>query len=169
MVNATTITYAATTTDKSSTSGDGLNGSIDNMAQRIRSAWKALRFETPMLATRVPKVAGGGLFEYKMVYSVPSDEAEVERWVEETLFPASEAKSQEELLLHVLNSEKLLANVRPSDSTYAVNMHYSRGHRKGEYTFVIVNSHSVLDGRGYYKVSGRTHGRQGHLARRSSR
>lgn len=145
MVNGVAITYTPS----------AAASSLDtDFASRARSAWTALRYETPTLASRVTRVDGGsGALDYKLCYTAPTQAEEVEAWARATLVHVPTPQTMQDLL-YALNSQEVLDKVRPDERNYAANMYYCQGPNRGEYNICFVNCHSVLDARGYFRVSG---------------
>lgn len=142
MVNTVTVTYTPPT-------GTGAEAGNEDFIRQARSAW----VETPLIATKMSKLPGAGLFDYKIAYTVPGDEKELERWNEHTLVELPTPQSTEDFVHHILDSPDILSKVQPNSDNYGACMYLGKGTGEAEYHFCFINCHAIFDARGYYKVS----------------
>ena len=112
--------------------------------QNLKAAWKALRFQAPILATKI--LVAGDSFEFE--YVSPANAEQADKWVAETLLEVPGSDSSQDLVTSLVNDDKEREKYYPDYAGYAAGLYFAPGKAEGQYHICLFSQHAAVDGRG---------------------
>ena len=97
--------------------------SPDKLRQNLKTAWAALRFQAPGIASKVIKSDDGTSYQFE--YSIPHTEKLLDDWIAATLLERPTANNPEELMSSLVNSTEERDKCSSDSGDYVSRLYYS--------------------------------------------